>query len=163
MTESNSALGKDLIGLEPLSKEQILTVLDTAEFFKDVSERRIKKVPVLRGKTIVNLFFEASTRTRVSFEVGMTQLGGTPLFLSADDLHLGSSETIEDTAEEGLRFSPFRSAGAGIQGRPTITRSPSPSRQSSSARVSPAKARAEPRCTLRVSWSSRLSVSARDT
>ena len=51
---------------EPLVK-QILAVLDTAEPFKEISERRIKKVPVLRGKTIVNLFFEASTRTRISF------------------------------------------------------------------------------------------------
>ncbi|MEX0837414.1 MAG: aspartate carbamoyltransferase, partial [Gemmatimonadota bacterium] len=62
------SLGKDLIGLEDLSREDILGILDTAEPFKEISERRIKKVPVLRGKTIVNLFFEASTRTRISFE-----------------------------------------------------------------------------------------------
>ncbi|PYO73798.1 MAG: aspartate carbamoyltransferase [Gemmatimonadetes bacterium] len=62
----NPILGKDLVGLEHLSPEQIRLVLDTAEPFKEVSERPIKKVPALRGKTIVNLFFEASTRTRIS-------------------------------------------------------------------------------------------------
>jgi len=55
--------GKDLTGLEGLSKEQITTVLNVAEPFKEISERTIKKVPVLRGKTIVNLFYEPSTRT----------------------------------------------------------------------------------------------------
>ncbi len=59
MGVTNRSLGKDLLGLEPLTRDQILMVLDTAEPFKEVSERAIKKVPVLRGKTIVNLFFEA--------------------------------------------------------------------------------------------------------
>src|SRR5438034_1303877 len=62
------ALDKDLVGLEPLSPEQIRLFLDTAEPFKEVSERPIKKVPALRGKTIVNLFFERDTRTRGRFE-----------------------------------------------------------------------------------------------
>jgi pyrimidine operon attenuation protein / uracil phosphoribosyltransferase len=62
------AIGKDLLALEPLSSEQIRLLLDTAEPFKEISERAIKKVPALRGMTIVNLFFEASTRTRISFE-----------------------------------------------------------------------------------------------
>ena len=61
-------LGKDLIGLEELAADQITGILDTAGAFKEISERRIKKVPILRGKTIVNLFFEASTRTKISFE-----------------------------------------------------------------------------------------------
>ena len=68
------ASGKDLVGLEPLSAEQIRLILDTAEPFKEVSERPIKKVPALRGKTIVNLFFEASTRTRISFEFAEKRL-----------------------------------------------------------------------------------------
>ena len=59
-----ATLDKDLVGLAPLSSEQIRLILDTAEPFKEVSERLIKKVPALRGKTIVNLFFEASTRTQ---------------------------------------------------------------------------------------------------
>ena len=60
MTSNVLTLGKDLIGLEQLTADQILQILDTAEPFKEISERSIKKVPVLRGKTIVNLFFEAS-------------------------------------------------------------------------------------------------------
>ena len=64
----NTWLGKDLVGLEPLNAESIRMILDTSEPFKEISERAIKKVPTLRGATIVNLFFEASTRTRVSFE-----------------------------------------------------------------------------------------------
>ena len=63
------SLGKDLVGLEELSADQIRLILDTAEPFKEVSERPIKKVPALRGKTIVNLFFEACTRTRISLRV----------------------------------------------------------------------------------------------
>ena len=82
-----AALGKDLVGLEHLSAEQIRLILDTAEPFKEVSERPIKKVPALRGKTIVNLFFEASTRTRISFEFAEKRL-------SADQIRL-----ILDTAE----------------------------------------------------------------
>ena len=57
---------KDLLGLEELSKEEIELILDTASSFKEVSKRDIKKVPVLRGKTVVNLFYEPSTRTRLS-------------------------------------------------------------------------------------------------
>src|SRR5438034_1303876 len=61
-------LGKDLVGLEDLSADQIRLILDTAEPCKEAAERPMKKVPALRGKTSVNLFFEASTRTRISFE-----------------------------------------------------------------------------------------------
>jgi aspartate carbamoyltransferase catalytic subunit len=99
-------LGKDLVGLEPLTASQILAILDTAEAFKEISERPIKKVPVLRGKTIVNLFFEASTRTRISFEFAEKRL-------SADTVNIGSSgssvqkgETLVDTARnlEAMRI-----------------------------------------------------------
>jgi aspartate carbamoyltransferase catalytic subunit len=79
-----TALGKDLIGLEHLSADQLRAILDTAEPFKEISERQIKKVPVLRGKTIVNAFFEPSTRTRVSFEFAEKRL-------SADTVNIASS------------------------------------------------------------------------
>ena len=59
---------KHLLGLEDLNPEEITTVLDTAEGFKEVSTRSIKKVPALRGKVVVNLFYEPSTRTRISFD-----------------------------------------------------------------------------------------------
>jgi aspartate carbamoyltransferase catalytic subunit len=99
-------LGKDLIGLEPLSREQILTILDTAEHFKDVSERKVKKVPVLRGKTIVNLFFEASTRTRISFEFAQKRLSADTVNITASASSVVKGETLVDTARnlEAMRI-----------------------------------------------------------
>jgi len=99
-------LGKDLVGLEPLTREQILTILDTAEPFKEISERRIKKVPVLRGKTIVNLFFEASTRTRVSFEFAEKRLSADTVNISASGSSVVKGETLVDTARnlEAMRI-----------------------------------------------------------
>ena len=76
-------LGKDLLGLEELSREQILGLLDAAERFKEISERPIKKVPVLRGKTIVNAFFENSTRTRISFEFAEKRLSADTVSFAA--------------------------------------------------------------------------------
>ena len=101
-----SDLGKDLIGLEPLSANQIRTVLDTAEPFKEISERPIKKVPVLRGKTIVNLFFEPSTRTRVSFEFAEKRLSADTVNVTAAGSSVVKGETLVDTARnmEAMRI-----------------------------------------------------------
>jgi aspartate carbamoyltransferase catalytic subunit len=101
-----SPLGKDLVGLELLSSEQILTILDTAEPFKEISERRIKKVPVLRGQTIVNLFFEASTRTRVSFEFAEKRLSADTVNISSTGSSVSKGETLVDTARnlEAMRI-----------------------------------------------------------
>jgi len=106
MNQTASALGKDLVGLEPLSRQQIQTVLDTAEPFKEISERRIKKVPVLRGKTIVNLFFEASTRTRVSFEFAEKRLSADTVNIAAAGSSVVKGETLVDTARnlEAMRI-----------------------------------------------------------
>jgi aspartate carbamoyltransferase catalytic subunit len=103
---SVSSLGKDLVGLEDVSGEQILSILDTAEPFKEISERRIKKVPVLRGKTIVNLFFEASTRTRVSFEFAEKRLSADTVNIAASGSSLVKGETLVDTARnlEAMRI-----------------------------------------------------------
>ncbi len=100
------ALGKDLIGLEPLSAEQIRLILDTAEPFKEVSERPIKKVPALRGKTIVNLFFEASTRTRISFEFAEKRLSADTVNVAAVGSSVSKGETLVDTARnlEAMRI-----------------------------------------------------------
>jgi len=100
------ALGKDLVGLESLSREQIVAILDTAEPFKEISERRIKKVPVLRGKTIVNLFFEASTRTRVSFEFAEKRLSADTVNISSTGSSVAKGETLVDTARnlEAMRI-----------------------------------------------------------
>src|SRR4051812_19885996 len=99
-------LGKDLVGLEPLSAEQIQLILDTAEPFKEVSERPIKKVPALRGKTIVNLFFEASTRTRISFEFAEKRLSADTVNITASGSSVQKGETLVDTARnlEAMRI-----------------------------------------------------------
>ncbi len=101
-----TALGKDLIGLEYLSAEQIELILDTAEPFKEVSERPIKKVPALRGKTIVNLFFEASTRTRISFEFAEKRLSADTVNVAAQGSSVQKGETLVDTARnlEAMRI-----------------------------------------------------------
>ncbi|MFL5580817.1 MAG: aspartate carbamoyltransferase catalytic subunit [Gemmatimonadaceae bacterium] len=91
-------LGKDLLGLEPLTREQIQLVLDTAVPFKEVSERVIKKVPTLRGATIVNAFFEASTRTRVSFEFAEKRLSADTVSIAASGSSVQKGETLVDTA-----------------------------------------------------------------
>jgi aspartate carbamoyltransferase catalytic subunit len=99
-------LGKDLVGLEHLSREQITAILDTAEPFKEVSERTIKKVPALRGKTIVNLFFEASTRTRISFEFAEKRLSADTVNVATTGSSVQKGETLVDTARnlEAMRI-----------------------------------------------------------
>ena len=91
-------LGKDLLGLEPLSTEQIRLILDTAEPFKEVSERQIKKVPALRGMMIANLFFEASTRTRISFEFAEKRLSADTVNVASSGSSVQKGETLVDTA-----------------------------------------------------------------
>jgi aspartate carbamoyltransferase catalytic subunit len=99
-------LGKDLLGLEPLTSEQITLILDTAEPFKEISERAIKKVPTLRGATIVNLFFEASTRTRVSFEFAEKRLSADTVNVASTGSSVQKGETLVDTARnlEAMRI-----------------------------------------------------------
>ncbi|MES2123743.1 MAG: aspartate carbamoyltransferase catalytic subunit [Gemmatimonadota bacterium] len=101
-----SILGKDLVGLEHLTREQITAILDTAEPFKEVSERAIKKVPALRGKTIVNLFFEASTRTRISFEFAEKRLSADTVNVQSAGSSVSKGETLVDTARnlEAMRI-----------------------------------------------------------
>jgi aspartate carbamoyltransferase catalytic subunit len=99
-------LGKDLLGLEPLTGEHIKLILDTAEPFKEISERAIKKVPTLRGATIVNLFFEASTRTRISFEFAEKRLSADTVNVAASGSSVSKGETLVDTARnlEAMRI-----------------------------------------------------------
>jgi aspartate carbamoyltransferase catalytic subunit len=101
-----AVLGKDLVGLEHLTREQIQLILDTAEPFKEVSERPIKKVPALRGKTIVNLFFEASTRTRISFEFAEKRLSADTVNVAVQGSSVSKGETLVDTARnlEAMRI-----------------------------------------------------------
>lgn len=89
---------KDLLGLEELSKEEIELVLSTAVSFREISERPIRKVPTLRGKTIVNLFLEPSTRTRASFELAAKRLSADTVSISESSSSILKGETLLDTA-----------------------------------------------------------------
>src|SRR5207244_12383307 len=91
---------------EHMTPEQIRLMLDTAEPFKEISERAIKKVPALRGKTIVNLFFEASTRTRISFEFAEKRLSADTVNVATTGSSVSKGETLVDTAKnlEAMRI-----------------------------------------------------------
>lgn len=89
---------KDLLSLYDLNPEEIVLILDTAEEFKKVSERNLKKVPALRGKTVVNFFVEPSTRTRVSFELAEQRLSADIINMTASSSSLQKGETLLDTA-----------------------------------------------------------------
>ncbi|MFI5310938.1 MAG: aspartate carbamoyltransferase catalytic subunit [Gemmatimonadales bacterium] len=99
-------LGKDLLGLEHLSAGQITMVLDTAEPLKEISERAIKKVPTLRGATVVNLFFEPSTRTRISFEFAEKRMSADTVNVAVAVSSVSKGETLVDTARnlEAMRI-----------------------------------------------------------
>ena len=90
---------KDLLSIADLTPEEIMLILDTAAEFKKVSERKVKKVPALRGKTVVNLFIEPSTRTRASFELAEQRLSADIINMSASTSSLTKGETLLDTAK----------------------------------------------------------------
>ena len=89
---------KDLLGIRDLSAEEVIGILDTAESFREISSREIKKVPALRGKTVINLFFEASTRTRTSFELAAKRLSADAVNISVSTSSVAKGETLIDTA-----------------------------------------------------------------
>ena len=89
---------KHFLDIESLTPEEITVVLDTAKAFKAVGERAIKKVPALRGKTVVNLFIEPSTRTRISFELAALRLTADVINFTAEASSLKKGETLKDTA-----------------------------------------------------------------
>ena len=89
---------KDLLGIKGMTADEITLILDTAATFKDVSERDIKKVPALRGKTVINLFYEASTRTRTSFELAGKRLSADVINISTSTSSATKGETLLDTA-----------------------------------------------------------------
>ncbi len=91
--------GKDILGIQELSVSEVELILETAESFKEVSTREIKKVPTLRGKTVINLFFEASTRTRTSFEIAAKRLSADTINISASSSSVVKGETLIDTAK----------------------------------------------------------------
>ena len=109
---------KDILDMESLSVEDIQAVLDTAENLKEISTRPIKKVPTLRGKTIIHFFYEPSTRTRTSFEIAAKRLSADTVSISASTSSIAKGETLADTARNLEAMNPdaivlrHRSAGA---------------------------------------------------
>ncbi len=97
---------KDLLGIKELSVDEIKLILDTADSFVEISTREIKKVPTLRGKSVVNLFFEASTRTRTSFEIAGKRLSADTINISASTSSVVKGETLLDTARNLEAMSP---------------------------------------------------------
>ncbi|BCR04994.1 aspartate carbamoyltransferase [Desulfuromonas versatilis] len=97
---------KHILGTEQLSREDIELILDTADSFKEINSREIKKVPTLRGKTIINLFYEASTRTRTSFEIAGKRLSADTINISASASSVVKGETLEDTAKNLQAMAP---------------------------------------------------------
>jgi aspartate carbamoyltransferase catalytic subunit len=89
---------KHILGIKQLAKEDIELILSTADSFKEINTREIKKVPTLRGKTIINAFFEASTRTRLSFEIAGKRLSADTVNISGSTSSVTKGETLEDTA-----------------------------------------------------------------
>lgn len=109
---------KDLLGIEELSAEEIGLILATAESFREVSEREIKKVPTLRGKTVINLFYEPSTRTRTSFEIAAKRMSADAVNISVSTSSVIKGETLKDTARNLEAMRPdcivVRHASAGV-------------------------------------------------
>lgn len=109
---------KDLIAIQNLTADEIGHVLDMASSFKEISKRDIKKVPTLRGKTVVLLFYEPSTRTRLSFEIAAKRLSADTVALSASGSSFSKGETIMDAAYNVMAMAPdcivIRYPSAGI-------------------------------------------------
>jgi aspartate carbamoyltransferase catalytic subunit len=97
---------KDLLGIAQLTVEEIQLILDTADALRQVADRPVKKVPALRGKTVINLFFEASTRTRSSFELAEKRLSADILNLAVSTSSVSKGETLVDTARNLEAMSP---------------------------------------------------------
>lgn len=97
---------KHLLGIRELNADEIIHLLDTAETFRDISQREIKKVPALRGRTVINLFFEPSTRTRTSFEIAAKRLSADAVNISVSTSSVSKGETLLDTARNLEAMSP---------------------------------------------------------
>lgn len=97
---------KHLLGIRELDADEITHLLDTAETFRDISQREIKKVPALRGRTVINLFFEPSTRTRTSFEIAAKRLSADAVNISVSTSSVSKGETLLDTARNLEAMSP---------------------------------------------------------
>lgn len=97
---------RHLLGIEGLSQDDLLFLLETAATFREISEREVKKVPTLRGKTVVNLFYESSTRTRTSFEIAAKRLSADAVNISSSTSSATKGETLLDTARNLVAMRP---------------------------------------------------------
>ena len=97
---------RHFLGIEGLSKDELVFLLDTAESFREISEREVKKVPTLRGKTVINLFYEPSTRTRTSFEIAAKRLSADAINITASASSVTKGETLLDTARNLVAMRP---------------------------------------------------------
>ena len=97
---------RHFLGIAGLTQEELLFLLDTAESFREISEREVKKVPTLRGKTIINLFYESSTRTRTSFEIAAKRLSADAINITASASSVTKGETLLDTARNLVAMRP---------------------------------------------------------
>jgi aspartate carbamoyltransferase catalytic subunit len=97
---------RHFLGIEGLSPAELLFLLDTAESFREISEREVKKVPTLRGKTVINLFYESSTRTRTSFEIAAKRLSADTINITAAASSVTKGETLLDTARNLIAMRP---------------------------------------------------------
>ncbi|MGC8927406.1 MAG: aspartate carbamoyltransferase catalytic subunit [Myxococcota bacterium] len=97
---------KDLVSMEQLSEKEIYLILDKAKMFKEISLRNIKKVPALKGKTVINLFFEPSTRTRTSFEIAAKRLSADIVNITSSASAVVKGETLLDTAQTLMAMKP---------------------------------------------------------
>src|SRR5262245_30638513 len=97
---------RHFLGIEGLGKDELLFLLDTAESFREISEREVKKVPTLRGKTVINLFYESSTRTRTSFEIAAKRLSADAINITATASSVTKGETLLDTARNLVAMKP---------------------------------------------------------
>jgi aspartate carbamoyltransferase catalytic subunit len=97
---------RHFLGIAGLSQDELLFLLDTADSFREISEREVKKVPTLRGKTVINLFYEASTRTRTSFEIAAKRLSADTINITASASSVTKGETLLDTARNLVAMRP---------------------------------------------------------
>src|SRR5918911_648131 len=105
-TQTSALRSRHLLGIEPLTPEEITLILDTAEGFKEVSERPVKTVPALRGQLVITLFMDPSTRTRVSFGIAEKPLSADTLNFAASGSAVEKGETLIDTAENLVAMHP---------------------------------------------------------
>ncbi|TBV80324.1 MAG: aspartate carbamoyltransferase catalytic subunit [Desulfobulbaceae bacterium] len=120
MSDAHTFSRRHILGLADLSVDDIELILQTAESFKEISQRSIKKVPTLRGKTVINLFFEPSTRTRLSFEIAAKRLSADTFSISSVDSSAVKGETLVDTARNLAAMNPdciiIRHSRSGVPG-----------------------------------------------